>query len=146
MSARNPGAHDAGGPHRDRKRPDQLDRWDVARMAVAAIPSGRVVSYGDLGALLGTGPRQAGQFMGQHGTGLPWWRVVSHSGDLRKDLLERALPHWRSEGIDLKPNGRGCRIQHYRADLPSWADEVEAVSGWPPGGPDTVEVVDIPAP
>ena len=32
-------------------------------------------------------------------------------------LLARALPHWQQEGIAVKPNGLGCRMQDFGADL-----------------------------
>ena len=85
--------------------------------AVEQVPAGRVVSYGDLAELVGTGPRQVGQVMRQWGADVAWWRVTSHAGDLGGDLLSRARPHWDAEGIRVKPNGLGCRIADYRADL-----------------------------
>jgi len=84
---------------------------------VELVPRGRVVSYGDLGKIVGIGPRQVGSFMAHHSEGLTWWRVTNASGDLRRDLLEQARPHWADEGILVKRNGLGCRIADYRADL-----------------------------
>ncbi|WP_404383724.1 MGMT family protein [Knoellia locipacati] len=88
---------------------------------VELVPRGRVVSYGDLGGIVGIGPRQVGSFMSQHSDGLPWWRVTNASGDLPRDLLDRARPHWADEGILVKRNGLGCRIADYRADLEALA-------------------------
>lgn len=88
---------------------------------VELVPRGRVVSYGDLGAIVGIGPRQVGSFMSHHSDGLPWWRVTNASGDLPRDLLDRARPHWADEGILVKRNGLGCRIARYRADLEALA-------------------------
>ncbi|RIK14370.1 MAG: cysteine methyltransferase [Acidobacteria bacterium] len=85
--------------------------------AVEQVPPGRVVSYGDLADLVGTGPRQVGAIMRHWGGNVTWWRVTSHAGDLGGDLLARARPHWDEEGIEVKPNGLGCRIAVYRADL-----------------------------
>lgn len=84
---------------------------------VELIPSGRVVAYGDIAAIVGIGPRQVGAIMRDWGSGVTWWRVTSSYGDLRRDLLRRARPHWRDEGIAVKPNGLGCRIADYHADL-----------------------------
>lgn len=84
---------------------------------VELVPRGRVVSYGDLGRIVGIGPRQVGSFMRHHSDGLPWWRVTNASGDLPRELLDRARPHWADEGILVKRNGLGCRISDYRADL-----------------------------
>ncbi len=88
---------------------------------VELVPRGRVVSYGDLGAIVGIGPRQVGSFMSHHSDGLPWWRVTNASGDLPRDLLDRARPHWADEGILVKRNGLGCRIADHRADLEALA-------------------------
>ena len=84
---------------------------------VELVPRGRVVSYGDLAGIVGIGPRQVGSFMRHHSDGLPWWRVTNAAGDLPRELLDRARPHWADEGILVKRNGLGCRIADYRADL-----------------------------
>ncbi|KGN31916.1 methyltransferase [Knoellia sinensis KCTC 19936] len=88
---------------------------------VELVPRGRVVSYGDLAKIVGIGPRQVGAFMAHHSEGLTWWRVTNASGDLPRDLLDRARPHWADEGILVKRNGLGCRIADYRADLDALA-------------------------
>lgn len=93
--------------------------------AIEQVPAGRVVSYGDVGALVGVGPRQVGRAMGHLGAPVAWWRVVNHGGDLPAPLLDEALPHWRDEGIALKPSGKGCRITQHRADLAAWAADYE---------------------
>jgi methylated-DNA-protein-cysteine methyltransferase related protein len=84
---------------------------------VELIPAGRVASYGAIAAICGIGPRQVGSIMRHWSDGLPWWRVTNHSGDFAGDLLERALPHWREEGIRVKPNGLGCRYADFAADM-----------------------------
>ena len=85
--------------------------------AVEQVPRGRVVCYGDLAALVGIGPRQVGSVMRHWGGNVTWWRVTDVAGDLPAELLARALPHWREEGIALKPAGSGCRFAEHRADL-----------------------------
>lgn len=97
-------------------------------LAVEQIPAGRVVSYGDIGELVGTGPRHVGTIMRLYGSGVPWWRVTNSHGDHPPGVRERADPHWRAEGIVRKPNGLGCRIAGYRADLAELADDFE--TGW----------------
>ncbi|MFW5469061.1 MGMT family protein [Knoellia sp. CPCC 206435] len=84
---------------------------------VELVPEGRVVSYGDLGRIVGVGPRQVGSFLRHHSEGLAWWRVVNASGDVAEGLRAQAWPHWEREGIARKPNGLGCRMEAYRADL-----------------------------
>ena len=85
--------------------------------AVEQVPRGRVVSYGDIGALVGIGPRLVGRVMSTYGSNVTWWRVTNASGDLPPQLMDEVRERWASEGILLKPNGRGCRIAHHRADL-----------------------------
>lgn len=97
-------------------------------VAVEQVPRGRVVSYGDIAALVGIGPRQVGTVMRQWGGTVAWWRVVSASGDLPAHLRERARREWGAEGITCKPNGSGCRITAHRADLTTWAQQVRAAS------------------
>lgn len=84
---------------------------------VELIPVGRVVSYGDIGRIVGIGPRQVGAVMSKWGSDVPWWRVTSSYGDFPSDLRQHARPHWEREGIMVKPNGLGCHIADYRADL-----------------------------
>ncbi|WP_339843093.1 MGMT family protein [uncultured Halopseudomonas sp.] len=56
--------------------------WQV----LAAVPEGRVTSYGKLAQLagMGRGARLAGRWLGQlpEGTALPWHRVVNSQGQL----------------------------------------------------------------
>ena len=91
--------------------------------AVELVPAGRVVSYGDLAALIGIGPRQVGSIMRHYGSNVTWWRVVNASGDLPAPLREEAFARWAKEGIAPKPNRLGCRIADYRVDLEWLAQE-----------------------
>lgn len=107
-------------------------------LAVEQIPSGRVAAYGDIARLVGTSPRRVGSIMASHGAQVTWWRVVGASGDPGGNLIGRARPHWAAEGIAVKPNGLGCRIAGYRADLDELAeayhralDALLAASGTP---------------
>jgi alkylated DNA nucleotide flippase Atl1 len=96
---------------------------ELVLRAVDLIPRGRVVAYGDLGRIVGIGPRQVGSVLSRYGDGVTWWRVTSASGEFAPDLLERARPHWWEEGIALSPTGRGCRIREHRADLDELAEK-----------------------
>ncbi len=95
--------------------------------AVSLVPPGRVVSYGDIGALTGVGPRQVGAIMREHGASVAWWRVVSHDGTLAP--LAKARDHWAAEGIVVRPDGRGCRMRTHRADLAGLAGEYFLLAG-----------------
>ncbi len=94
-----------------------MDDVTVERVlrVVEAIPPGQVAAYGEVGAIVGVGPRLVGRIMRTWGSGVPWWRVTNSSGD--HPLLARALPHWETEGITVKSNGRGCRMARFGTDL-----------------------------
>jgi methylated-DNA-protein-cysteine methyltransferase-like protein len=96
--------------------------------AVEQVPRGLVVSYGDLAALVGIGPRQVGTIMRLYGSNVTWWRVTNASGDLPPQLMDEVRERWAGEGILLKPNGRGCRIAEYRADLARLHSDYERVT------------------
>ena len=83
---------------------------------VEQIPAGRVAAYGVIGRVVGLGPRQVGQLMSRWARDVPWWRVTNAVGELPPPLLERALPYWHAEGIELRPDGRGCRYRVYGVD------------------------------
>lgn len=95
--------------------------------AVEQVPRGTVVSYGDVAALVGIGPRQVGSIMKLYGSNVTWWRVTNASGDLPVGIIDEARERWAREGILLKPNGRGCRIAEYRADLEALGRAYERV-------------------
>ena len=96
--------------------------------AVELVPRGSVITYGDLGALVGIPARQVGRVLAEWGSGVPWWRVVNAAGDLPSHLTPSAHPHWAVEGIGLKRSRRGCRLDPHRADLAllmtAWEDAV----------------------
>lgn len=85
-------------------------RVESVLLAVSLVPPGRVASYGVIGRIAGTGPRQVGAVLRGRGDGLPWWRVTDHQGRLPEPLVAQALPHWRAESVPLRPDGRGVRI------------------------------------
>lgn len=89
----------------------------VARvlLAVQQVPAGRVATYGDIGAVTGVGARRVGAILAQHGSTVPWWRVVGHDGVLAP--LKEARGYWAAEGIRVRADGRGCTIAAYRADF-----------------------------
>ncbi|MGO3479763.1 MAG: MGMT family protein [Brachybacterium tyrofermentans] len=101
-------------PGLPRTRMDDVTVERVLRV-VEAIPAGRVAAYGEVGAIVGVGPRLVGRIMRTWGSDVPWWRVTNASGD--HPLLARALPYWETEGITVKPNGHGCRMAEFGADL-----------------------------
>lgn len=96
-----------------------MDDLTIERVlrTVEAIPEGRVAAYGQIGAIAGVGPRMVGRIMKDWGSTVPWWRVTSHAGDVTPPLRAEAFAHWDREHIARKPNGLGCRMAEYGADL-----------------------------
>lgn len=108
-AARRPVERGYGGP---------VDDFLVDRvlLAVEQVPLGRVTSYGDIAAVVGTGPRQVGAVLSRYGSDVAWWRVTAHDGTMAPGLIERAREEWAAEGIPPAANRAGCRIAVCRAD------------------------------
>ncbi|MEV0684496.1 MGMT family protein [Nocardia sp. NPDC050378] len=78
---------------------DQVER---VRALVAAIPSGRVATYGDLAAAVGlSSPRTVGWIMRTDSSDLPWHRVVPASGRPSPHLANRQLRLLAEEGVPI---------------------------------------------
>lgn len=77
----------------------------------ALIPRGKVLSYGDIAELLGSGgPRQVGAAMAGSADHVCWWRVIRANGTLRDDLQARALVQWEAEDTVVR-NGKVLMAQ-----------------------------------
>ncbi|UCR88692.1 MGMT family protein [Mycetocola spongiae] len=75
---------------------------------VLGIPPGRVMSYGQVAAHLGSrASRQVGKIMSRHGHELPWWRVIRADGSPPAGHEERARAHYAEEGTALRESVRG---------------------------------------
>jgi len=82
---------------------DQVER---VRALVAAIPSGRVATYGDIASVAGlSSPRIVGWIMRTDSSDLPWHRVITASGRPARHLSTRQLELLRAEGV-LANDGR----------------------------------------
>jgi alkylated DNA nucleotide flippase Atl1 len=82
---------------------EQVER---VRSLVAAIPSGRVVTYGDIASVAGlSSPRIVGWIMRTDSSDLPWHRVIRASGRPAPHLRTRQLERLRAEGV-LASDGR----------------------------------------
>lgn len=69
---------------------------------VAAIPPGKVMTYGDIAAALGSrAARQVGTILARSGGTVPWWRVIRASGRPAVGHEFRALELLRAEGTPL---------------------------------------------
>lgn len=101
--------------------------------AVEQVPPGRIVAYGDIAGIVGIGPRHVGNVLGRWGSGVAWWRVTNRNGQLPAAMLQAALAHWEVEGVTLRADGTGCRIEHHRADLRELAAAWETATADLPG-------------
>lgn len=80
------------------------EEYVEAVLAVAElIPESKVLSYGDIAALLESGgPRQVGAVMSAHGSAVAWWRVIRASGAAPLCHERGALKHYRQESTALR--------------------------------------------
>jgi alkylated DNA nucleotide flippase Atl1 len=84
---------------------------------IRQIPSGRVLTYGDVAALAPEATaRDVGQVLLRHGEGedVPWWRVLRADGTPPPHLLERQLALLRAEGTPLAPSGAAVDLHQAR--------------------------------
>jgi alkylated DNA nucleotide flippase Atl1 len=109
------GPTDIGDPS-----PDFIER---VLEVVATIPSGRVMTYGDIAAMLADhddlagsvgsyGARLVGQVMSRFGHDSAWWRVIRATGHPPKSYESRAREHYEDEHTPLT----GTEV-NYRIDL-----------------------------
>jgi methylated-DNA-protein-cysteine methyltransferase related protein len=76
---------------------EQVER---VRELVAAIPPGRVATYGDIAAVAElSSPRIVGWIMRTDSSDLPWHRVITAAGRPAHHLTTRQLELLRAEGI-----------------------------------------------
>jgi methylated-DNA-protein-cysteine methyltransferase related protein len=88
------------------------------RALVAAIPSGRVSTYGDIAAVVGlSSPRIVGWIMRTDSSDLPWHRVITASGRPARHLTSRQLELLRAEGV-LAVDGR-IALDEVRYEFPA---------------------------
>ena len=81
---------------------------------VESIPSGRVMTYGDVAAAIGSrAARTVGQTMAHYGSDVSWWRVIRASGLPAVDHESQALEQFRAEGTPLEWLASGS----FRVDL-----------------------------
>jgi len=84
------------------------------RALVAAIPPGRVATYGDIASAAAlSSPRIVGWIMRTDSSDLPWHRVIRASGKPAPHLATRQLARLRAEGV-LANDGRVplCEVRH----------------------------------
>lgn len=93
------------------------EQVELVRSLVAAIPLGRVSTYGDIAALAGlSSPRIVGWIMRTDSSDLPWHRVIRASGRPAQHLATRQLELLRAEGV-LRVDGR-VALSEIRYEFP----------------------------
>ncbi|WP_343599661.1 MGMT family protein [Mycobacterium sp.] len=76
---------------------EQIER---VRALVAAIPAGRVATYGDVATAAGlSSARIVGWIMSTDSSDLPWHRVVAATGRPARHLATRQLELLRADGV-----------------------------------------------
>ena len=94
------------------------DQVEAVRALVAAIPTGRVSTYGDIADAAGlSSPRIVGWIMRTDSSDLPWHRVITASGRPAAHLAGRQLELLRAEGV-LSVAGR-VRLAELRHNFPT---------------------------
>lgn len=93
------------------------EQVELVRSLVAAIPLGRMSTYGDIAALAGlSSPRIVGWIMRTDSSDLPWHRVIRASGRPAQHLATRQLELLRAEGV-LSVDGR-VALSEIRYEFP----------------------------
>ncbi|WP_067659829.1 MGMT family protein [Nocardia harenae] len=95
---------------------EQIER---VRALVAAVPAGRVTTYGDLAAAAGlASARTVGWIMRTDSGDLPWHRVLGASGRPAAHLAERQLRLLAAEGVPIVDGRVRLReVRHPFAEL-----------------------------
>jgi alkylated DNA nucleotide flippase Atl1 len=92
----------------------QIER---VRELVAAIPPGRVATYGDIAAAAGLStPRTVGWIMRTDAADLPWHRVLGASGRPAAHLADRQLRLLAAEGVPVADGRVTLRTARHRFD------------------------------
>ncbi len=83
--------------------PTSDDQIEQVRALVAAIPPGKVATYGDIAAAVGLStPRTVGWIMRTDSSDLPWHRVLGASGRPAAHLATRQLKLLAAEGVPIR--------------------------------------------
>jgi methylated-DNA-protein-cysteine methyltransferase related protein len=90
------------------------------RELVAAIPPGRVATYGDIAAMAGLStPRTVGWIMRTDSADLPWHRVLRADGRPAPHLANRQLQRLAEEGCPLLDDRVDLAVARYHFETGS---------------------------
>jgi methylated-DNA-protein-cysteine methyltransferase related protein len=83
---------------------------EIVLRVVERIPPGRAMAYGAVAQVVGEhlgrgGPRTVGAVLSAYGAAVPWWRVVTASGQLPRGHEVAALRELVAEGCPLLADG-----------------------------------------
>lgn len=94
---------------------------DAVLGIVRRIPSGRVMTYGDVALAIGSNaPRAVGRVLALYGHAVPWWRVVPASGLPPQGHARPALPHYVEEATPLRRSVSKDSITTASPDVPEY--------------------------
>ncbi|RZQ62617.1 MGMT family protein [Amycolatopsis suaedae] len=83
------------------------------RECVAAVPAGKVATYGDIAALAGAStPRLVGRVLSEDGADIPWHRILRAGGVPAPHIRRRQLELLRAEGV--LADGERVNLRTYR--------------------------------
>lgn len=83
------------------------------REIIAAVPPGKVTTYGDVAALAGaSSPRIVGRVLREDGADVPWYRVLRANGTPAPHLAREQFELLRAEGV--LADGVRVRLRDYR--------------------------------
>jgi alkylated DNA nucleotide flippase Atl1 len=92
-------------------RAPSADFVEAVLDVVSAIPPGRVMTCGDVAAVLGSrAARAVGNVMALYGSDVPWWRVIRSSGLPPIGHEERARRHYEAEHTPLVTLNDGYKV------------------------------------
>ena len=92
-----------------------VELTDSILLAVDSIPVGRLATYGDLGKVVGCGPRLVARVLATSDGSTCWWRVVRADGSIAEHLVDEASKRLAQEGVKVIA-GRVDLARH-RAEL-----------------------------
>ncbi|HEY6740274.1 MAG TPA: MGMT family protein [Actinopolymorphaceae bacterium] len=99
---------------------------ELVLSVVERIPPGRVMAYGDIAELIGSGgPRQVGAVMARYGGAVPWWRVLRADGTPHDKNTGEAIRRLRAEGVPF----RGPRSDRVDMRAARWDGSVQQPAG-----------------
>ncbi|MPY09579.1 MGMT family protein [Arthrobacter bussei] len=97
-----PGPQEAAAGSRPAARADPAAYAGAVLDVTAMIPSGKVLTYGDIAELLACGgPRQVGRALSLATRDVPWWRVLRAGGRPAQGLAREARSRYDDEGTAL---------------------------------------------